>query len=134
MALVLAAGGVVSRRQQGGAVEVLLVHRPRYGDWTFPKGKLEVGESADVGALREVEEESGLRCLLGRELAVTSYEDRHGRPKQVRYWSMTPVGGEFAANHEVDEVQWLSLEETRARLTYERDGAVLDALVSDLEA
>ena len=125
---VQAAGGVVWRRAPGGEVEVLLVHRPRYDDWTVPKGKLDPGEDHAAAALREVEEETGLRCVLGPELPSTSYVDRRGRPKQVRYWAMTPVDGRFTPGPEVDEVRWLPLAEARALLTYPRDRSVLDAL------
>ena len=124
---VLAAGGVVARPCAGGE-EVAVVHRPRYGDWSLPKGKLEPGESFEAAALREVEEETGLRCELGPELVSTSYRDRRDRPKRVRYWAMTPVAGDFTPTDEVDEIRWLPLDEARALLTYERDAPVLDAL------
>jgi 8-oxo-dGTP diphosphatase len=127
-ATVLAAGGAVWRRRDDGEVEVLLVHRPKYDDWTLPKGKLYAGETVEEAALREVEEETGLRCRLGEELATSTYEDRHGRPKQVRYWAMEPVGGRFAPNEEVDEVRWLSPGRAADALTYPRDQAVLAAL------
>jgi 8-oxo-dGTP diphosphatase len=78
--------------------------------------------------LREVEEETGLRCTLGEELPSTSYVDRKGRPKRVRYWAMTPAGGEFTPTDEVDEVQWLPVDTAASLLTYPRDRAVLDAL------
>ena len=126
--LVEAAGGVVWRRSPDGVLEILLVHRPRYDDWTVPKGKLDAGETHADAALREVEEETGLRCTLGGELASTSYRDRRGRPKRVRYWAMTPVGGRFTATDEVDEVRWLPVEEADALLTYPRDREVLAAL------
>ena len=89
---------------------MLLVHRPRYDDWTFPKGKLELGETHEGAAVREVEEETGFRCELGRELPSTSYRDSKARPKLVRYWAMRPVGGEFQPHHEVDEIRWLPVE------------------------
>lgn len=127
--VVQAAGGVVWRRSPSGDVEVLLVHRPRYDDWTVPKGKLDRGEDHAAAALREVEEETGLRCQLGPELGFTSYRDRRDRPKQVRYWAMAPTGGRFTPTAEVDEVRWLPLARARAVLTYERDLPVLDALV-----
>ena len=126
--VVEAAGGVVWRRSPAGELEVLLVHRPRYDDWTVPKGKLDAGEDHARAALREVEEETGLRCKLGGELPSTSYVDRKGRPKRVRYWAMTPAGGEFTPSDEVDEVRWLPLDAAAAQLTYPRDRAVLDAL------
>src|SRR5581483_7348813 len=100
---VRAAGGVVARDG-----EVLLVHRPRYDDWTFPKGKAEEGESDEDCALREVREETGLRCALEDELASTSYVDARGRPKRVRWWRMRVVGDDgFTPNEEVDELRWI---------------------------
>ena len=128
--VVEAAGGVVWRRTPAGELEVLLVHRPRYDDWTVPKGKLAAGENHAAAALREVQEETGLRCTLGEELPSTSYTDRKGRPKRVRYWAMTPAGGEFTPSDEVDEVRWVPLDAAASFLTYPRDRAVLDALTS----
>ena len=101
--------------------EVLLVHRPRYDDWTFPKGKLDPGESDEQAAIREVEEETGYRCSLEIELPSTSYIDAKGRPKLVRYWLMRVVDGDFAANDEVDQIVWLPAAAARAKLTYDRD-------------
>jgi 8-oxo-dGTP diphosphatase len=117
-----AAGGVVIRDGK-----VLLVHRPRYDDWTLPKGKLDPGESFEDAALREVEEETGLRCSLGRELPSTRYEV-DGRPKLVRYWLMTPQGeSPFTPNDETDEVRWLEPAEALRLLTHDRDRDVLAA-------
>jgi 8-oxo-dGTP diphosphatase len=124
---VQAAGGVVSRRGPDGALELLLVHRPHYDDWTLPKGKLEPGETHEQAAFREVREETGLDCELGRELPSTSYNDRRGRPKTVRYWAMRPLAGVAGPNGEVDEVRWASVEEAGRLLTYAHDGAVLHA-------
>jgi 8-oxo-dGTP diphosphatase len=121
--VIRAAGGVVARDG-----DVLLVHRPKYDDWTFPKGKAEPGESDEDCALREVEEETGLRCALGRELPSVSYLDRHGRPKRARYWLMTPLEGSFTPTPEVDRLDWLAPAAAAARLTYERDQEVLQAL------
>jgi 8-oxo-dGTP diphosphatase len=117
-----AAGGVVRRRG-----DVLLVHRPKYGDWTFPKGKAKAGESDEDCALREVEEETGLRCRLGRELASTHYRALAG-PKVVRYWEMAPLDGEFTPTAEVDEIRWLPPVRAAGLLSYGRDGAVLASL------
>ncbi len=109
---------------------MLVVHRPRYDDWTFPKGKLKSGESEEEGALREVEEETGLHCRLGRELQTVSYVDNHGRQKSVRYWEMAPLAGTFKPNDEVDEVRWLTLEEVDRTLTYARDRNLLENLAT----
>jgi 8-oxo-dGTP diphosphatase len=124
---VRAAGGVVLRERPGGT-EVLLVHRPAYDDWSLPKGKAERGETDEACALREVEEETGLRCRLGRELPSTSYRDGKGRPKVVRYWAMEPIDGEARPQAEVDDVLWLPLGEARDTLTWTRDRAVLDGV------
>jgi 8-oxo-dGTP diphosphatase len=108
---------------------VLLVHRPRYQDWSFPKGKAKDGESDEDCARREVEEEVGLRCRLGPELAQTNYRDAKGRPKVVRYWAMElPVEAEPIAGDGVDELVWLDPREAEQRLTWKRDLAVLRAL------
>lgn len=123
--LVRAAGGVVVRRV-GDEDEVLLVHRPRYDDWTFPKGKCDPGEGDEEAALREVLEETGFRCLLGSELASIDYTDRRGRPKQVRYWAMSVVEGVFVANDEVDEIRWVDPGTARQLLSYPRDLCLLD--------
>jgi 8-oxo-dGTP diphosphatase len=127
---VQAAGGVVWRRRHDshGGVEVLLVHRPKYDDWSLPKGKLSEGESHRDAAAREVLEETGLRCTIGPELPSTRYRDHLGRLKVVRYWAMEAQGGEFAANHEVDEARWLPLDEAPDALTYDHDRAVLAAV------
>jgi 8-oxo-dGTP diphosphatase len=125
---VRAAGGVVVRPEGDHPAAVLVVHRPRYDDWTFPKGKAEAGESDEACALREVEEETTLRCALGRELPPTSYVDGKGRPKRVRWWIMRPVGGEAAPAHEVDEVRWVDPGEAARLLSYDRDRELLEAL------
>ena len=128
--MIEAAGGVVWRRGAGGGVEVLLVHRPRYDDWSLPKGKLDDGEAHDAAALREVAEETGLRCRLGSELASVRYLDRHGREKRVRYWAMEPVAGSFEPNDEVDEVRWVPLQDLAGLITYERDADVAAGVAS----
>jgi len=121
---VRAAGGVVLRDGRAG-VEVAVVHRPRYDDWSLPKGKLDPGESFAAGALREVEEETGLSCELGAELSPARYRDARGRPKLVRYWLMRVRGGAFAPNDEVDALEWMPLAEASARLDYEHDRRLL---------
>jgi 8-oxo-dGTP diphosphatase len=123
---VKAAGGVVVRREDGG-VRVVLCHRPRYDDWSFPKGKLEPGESWEQAALREVEEEIGLRCAIGAELPPAAYRVPRGR-KVVRYWLMDPQSGAFAPNEEVDEMRWLAPEQAEGLLSYEHDRALARAV------
>ncbi len=125
--VVRAAGGVVVRDGDAGP-EVLVVHRSRYDDWSFPKGKAEAGETDEECALREVEEETGLVCSLEAELPSTSYTDARGRPKRVRYWRMAVVGGELAFRHEVDDARWLEPGRAADLLTYRRDVDVLRAV------
>ena len=122
---VRAAGGLVWRAGGPEGIELLVVHRPRYDDWTLPKGKLEPGESWVDAAQREVGEETGLRGALGPELPSTRYTDHRGRPKLVRYWAMEVEGGAFAPNDEVDEVDWMAPTAARSRLSYERDRTVV---------
>ncbi|MGQ0615913.1 MAG: NUDIX hydrolase [Acidimicrobiia bacterium] len=120
---VRASGGIVTGP---GGERVLLVHRPRYDDWSFPKGKREHGETDEQCAVREVEEETGLRCRLGRELLPTRYIDGKGRDKLVRYWQMAVVGETpWQPGHEVDELRWCRPDEAAALLSYERDVEVL---------
>jgi 8-oxo-dGTP diphosphatase len=123
---VQAAGGLLVRDGR-----VAVIHRPKYDDWSFPKGKLDPGESFERAALREVEEETGMRASLGRELPSTRYRDSKGRPKLVRYWRMTPVEGEFEPTREVDELRWLAPEEAAKVLSHDRDREVLGALGGD---
>ena len=125
--IVAAAGGVVIRAGESDEAEVCLVHRPRYDDWTLPKGKLDAGETFEEAALREVLEETGLRCSLRRELSSTQYTDGQGRPKIVRYWLMEVEGGEFEPNDEVDEVRWVRPQEAVDVLTYAHDRALVSA-------
>jgi 8-oxo-dGTP diphosphatase len=125
---VRAAGGIVSRRREDGELEVVVVHRAAYADWTFPKGKLHDGETEDEAALREVEEETSLTCTLGRELGTTGYRDPRDRPKSVRYWEMTVVAGRLAPANEIDGARWCSVPEARELLTYDRDRELLDLL------
>ena len=118
------AGGVVVR--DDGRIAV--VHRPKYDDWSLPKGKLDEGETHEQAALREVEEEIGLRCTLGRELPEARYYDNKGRPKRVRYWAMSVDGGEFEPNDEVDEMALARPGEAASELTYAFDRELIAAL------
>ncbi len=101
--------------------KVALVHRPKYDDWSLPKGKLDEGEDWEDAAVREVWEETGLRCALREELQSVDYTDPKGRPKTVRYWRMDALEGEFTPNAEVDELRWLAPDDAVARLTYDHD-------------
>jgi 8-oxo-dGTP pyrophosphatase MutT (NUDIX family) len=127
--IVRAAGGIVVRGE-GGASEVVVVHRPKYDDWTLPKGKALPGESDEDCAVREVEEETGLRCERGPELASATYRDSAGRPKVARYWLMRPVTGELQPTNEVDEARWLPIAEAESLLTYERDREILRSVAT----
>jgi 8-oxo-dGTP diphosphatase len=122
-----AAGGVVWRRGERGDIHVLLIHRPRRNDWSLPKGKLEKGERATEAALREVLEETGLRCELGAPVGTARYRDRRGRSKRVRYWAMRPTGGRFRRCAEVDEIRWMPIVEAASHLTSHRDVVVIAA-------
>ncbi|MGZ6963534.1 MAG: NUDIX hydrolase [Acidimicrobiia bacterium] len=127
---VRAAGGAVVRRGDDGSVEVLLVHRPRYDDWSLPKGKCEPGETDEACARREVLEETGLRVVLEDPLPEVRYRDHRDRPKVVRYWVMRPTdeARPFVANDEVDEIRWLSIPDAVAQLSYEHDRDLVSAL------
>ncbi|MEU8824387.1 NUDIX hydrolase [Streptomyces sp. NPDC048636] len=129
-ATVLAAGCVLWRRApDSGRLEVALVHRPRYDDWSHPKGKLKRGEDALHGAVREVAEETGMGCAPGPPLATLRYVAK-GRPKEVRYWAAQAVHDEpFVPNREVDRLLWLPPTAARMRLTYEHDRGLIDALL-----
>lgn len=115
-------------REELGELEVLVVHRAHYDDWTFPKGKLEPGESDEECAVREVEEETGLLCALGDELPSTFYTDGKGRPKSVRYWRMEVVAGELTFDNEIAAARWVSPADAAELLTYGRDVELLRAL------
>jgi 8-oxo-dGTP pyrophosphatase MutT (NUDIX family) len=125
---VRAGGGVIVRPGDDG-LEILLVHRPRYDDWSFPKGKRDGDETDEATARREVLEETGLAVVLGVELGEARYRDSKGRPKIVRYWLMTPdpddPGPGFSPNHEVDELRWCTLPEAAKLLSYAHDRALL---------
>jgi len=125
-----AGGGIVVRQTNKGA-QILLIHRPRYDDWSFPKGKLETGEKFRQAALREVFEETGFWCKAHRPRQSTiTYHDRHDRLKEVRYWLMTIKKGEFAPNDEVDLITWLAPERVSERLTYKRDRELFKEVVA----
>jgi 8-oxo-dGTP diphosphatase len=119
--VVRAAGGVVV----GADGRVAVIHRPRYDDWSLPKGKLEAGEDPEDGAVRETQEETGLTCRPDVFLRRDTYTDHHGRPKVVDYWLMEPVEGSFSPNDEVDELRWLEVDPALDLLTYDRDRETL---------
>lgn len=129
---VRAGGGVVAGRADDGSPTVLVVHRPRYDDWSLPKGKVDPGESDEECAEREVWEETGLRCRLGDELPSTRYVDHKGRAKLVRYWAMEVVDGAFVPNDEVDAIRWLPPAEAVALLSYAHDTVVVEAWAATL--
>jgi 8-oxo-dGTP diphosphatase len=121
---VRAAGGVVVRDGR-----VAVVHRPRYDDWSLPKGKLDPGESWEDAAVREVEEETGVRASIVGELETSRYVDDKGRDKTVRWYRMEALEeGPFTPDHEVDQLRWLAPQEARALLTYDHDRALVDDL------
>jgi 8-oxo-dGTP pyrophosphatase MutT (NUDIX family) len=127
--VIQAAGGLVVRRQ-GGVLEIAVVHRPVHQDWSFPKGKLEEGETFELAALREVEEETGMVCGLLRFIGHTDYFDRKGRPKAVAYWVMAARSGSFTPNAEVDEMRWVSLDGASRLLSYPRDRELVAVLMA----
>ncbi len=122
---VIAAGGLLWRPSAKNGVEVALVHRPRYKDWSLPKGKADPGETAPMTAAREVLEETGFQVVLGRSLTTVRYVVSAG-PKTVAYFAAQVIGGEFTPNKEVDKLRWLSLADARKQFSYEFDNAVLD--------
>ena len=128
-AQVLAAGGLVVDEDEAGSPLVAVVHRPRYDDWSLPKGKLHDGETFEEGAVREVEEETGFRCEPGEELRPASYLDRRGREKLVRYFRMRPASGAFVPGDEVDELRWLEPAEAMRVLDYDHDRGLVRDLV-----
>ena len=132
---VRAAGGVLWRSGPDGP-EIAVVHRPRYDDWSLPKGKLDPGEDWDEAALREVEEETGVPCSLGAELPSVSYHDNKGRSKLVRYWLMQASGDvpDFEPNDETDELRWLGVAPASALMSYARDRDVVRSAAEALGA
>ena len=123
--VVKAAGGIVCREGSSGETEIVVVHRPAYDDWTLPKGKVDSDETPQECALREVREETGFRCELGRPVGCTAYVDRRGRNKVACYWVMEVISGRFRPGGEVDRMVWLPVAEAVKRLTYERDKALI---------
>jgi 8-oxo-dGTP pyrophosphatase MutT (NUDIX family) len=121
---VRAAGGVLVRPGPDGP-EVAVIHRPKYEDWSLPKGKLDGDESFEQAALREVEEETGMRAELGPELSSIHYRDRKGRSKLVRYWLMRATDGEFRPGPEVDELRWSDPKGAQELLSYEHDAKLV---------
>ncbi|QYX79091.1 NUDIX hydrolase [Streptomyces akebiae] len=131
-AVVRAAGCVLWRRAPGGGgLEICLVHRPKYDDWSHPKGKLKRAEDALAGALREVEEETGQRCAPGPRLPTARYFV-NGRAKTVSYWAAKATGGDFAPTAEVDRIAWLDPAAARDRLTQPRDRELIDDFLATL--
>lgn len=130
--VIKAAGGVVLRDGQGGStgIEVVVVHRPSYDDWTLPKGKRKRSEKARDCALREVEEETGLRCSALEELPRTSYTLPDGTPKVVRWWAMSVLEDlGFVAGDEVDEIRWVPVAGVGRILSHSLDVSVVEFLV-----
>ena len=127
--VVQAAGGLIVRRHYG-ELQIVVVHRPVQQDWSFPKGKLEPGETFELAALREVHEETGLVCQLLRFIGHTEYVDRKGRPKAVAYWVMAAETGFFTPNEEVDELRWLNLEAASRLISYPRDKELVVVLMA----
>jgi 8-oxo-dGTP diphosphatase len=128
--IVRAAGGLIVRRQSG-QLEIAVVRRRGHQDWSYPKGKLEDGETFEDAAQREVLEETGLVCRLLRFVGHTDYIDRKGRPKVVAYWVMSAVAGTFGPNEEVDELRWVDVVTAGQLLSYERDRELLAVVAAD---
>jgi 8-oxo-dGTP diphosphatase len=132
--VILAAGGVIRRLNDENEHEVLLVHRPRYDDWSWPKGKCEPGESLIDCAIREVEEETGILTEVGPVLCILTYLDQLKRTKTVTYFALTIVAiGEHQPNDEIDELAWVRLQDVDQWLTARDDTQVTAALVADLK-
>jgi 8-oxo-dGTP diphosphatase len=126
--LIRAAGGVLFRSSRRAPDKVAVVYREARGDWTFPKGKLDEGESFEEAALREVVEETGITAKIRRFIGSTNYTHRKGRPKIVAYYLMESISGEFTPNEEVDELRWVTLDEAFELLTWDRDQELIDLL------
>jgi 8-oxo-dGTP diphosphatase len=128
--VILAAGCVLWRHAPygNGGTEICLVHRPKYNDWSHPKGKLKLAEDPLAAARREVLEETGHTCAPGARLGTVRYL-ANGRPKRVDYWAAEATGGAFSPNDEVDRILWLTPAAARGRLTQPRDRLLVDALL-----
>ncbi len=124
--IVLAAGGII----RNNSSEFLVIHRPKYDDWSFPKGKLDNGEKLEECALREVHEETGFQCELRDFLGTVAYVDRKGREKKVHYWQMKILDGHFQENSEVDAIDWLHKEKALEILSYSHDRELLTQVSS----
>lgn len=123
---ILAAGAVLWRHGAEGGLEIAVVHRPKYNDWSLPKGKLDPGETPMITAVREVAEETGLNSRLGRYLGYVTYPvPGHRKLKRVDYWAATVVDGEFVANSEVDELDWYPLDRVMDQLSYPMDRTIV---------
>ncbi|MCM6773787.1 NUDIX hydrolase [Nocardia sp. CDC159] len=123
---ILAAGAVLWRWAADGSIEIAVVHRQKYDDWSLPKGKLDPGETPMIAAVREVGEETGLNCRLGRYLGHVTYPvTGHRKLKRVDYWAATVLGGEFNANSEVDVLEWHRVEQVMDQLSYPMDRRIL---------
>lgn len=129
MAVILGGGGLITRHNNG-ELELLMVHRPKHLDWSLPAGKLNPGETLAECALREVHEETGLICELGRDLGMVDYIDQRGRVRQVHYWEMDAISGSFTPCAEVDAVAWVPLVESLNYFTNERDLKMASAFLA----
>lgn len=129
--MIKAAGAVVWREENPFDLEVLLVHRPRYEDWSFPKGKIEEGEAAITAAFREVKEETGVSAIFGQYLGSSSYKNDDGK-KKVKYWMAQARvdSSPFIPNDEVDKIEWVSIKEARHFLTHDEDRDILDEFIN----
>ncbi|MEJ6574063.1 MAG: NUDIX hydrolase [Actinomycetes bacterium] len=128
--LIIAAGGVVWRETTDSKIELAIIHRPKYGDWTFPKGKLDIGEEVISTAYREIVEETGLDIELGPFLGAVEYESTEG-VKSVSYWAAKALSSskDFHSNNEVDLLEWHDIESARKRLTRDSDREILDIFI-----
>lgn len=126
------AGGGIVVRPRADSVDVLMVHRRQFGDWTIPRGKVAGGEDDETAALREVAEETGLACELGEEAGVMHYRDRKAREKLARYWLMTPRSGRFRATAEVDRCEWMDIHAAARAATRSGERDLLAGIAAQL--